>query len=119
MKTLKSLFKPSSNLIYDYPAFQVKAATLILEADLEIILPKQLIGKNIKQVKLIPKFKDFEVVFTYEPDKKVLSKVKPNDKILSLGLKNLVTSTKNSMIWIFLINKTFGRSPRFILDTYL
>jgi hypothetical protein len=106
MKILKSLFKPSSNLVYDYRAFQVKAATLVLDADLEIKLPKQLIGKNIKQVKLIPKFRDFEVVFTYLAEETGLSQVKPNEQILSfLGLKNLITSTKNSMMWFFLMNK--------------
>jgi hypothetical protein len=46
------------------------------------------------------------VVFTYLAEETGLSQVKPNEQILSfLGLKNLITSTKNSMMWFFLMNK--------------
>jgi len=104
MKILKTLFKqkPSSNLVYDDRAFQIKDKSLVLEQDLEIKLPQQLKGKNIKQVEIIPKFKNFEVVFTYESNE---SQVKPNIMSIDLGLKNLANCTKNSMMWLFIMNK--------------
>ncbi|KHD09029.1 hypothetical protein PN36_14105 [Candidatus Thiomargarita nelsonii] len=45
--------KQHDNLVYDFQAFQIKGSTVVLEKGLEIQLPKQLIGKNIKQIEII------------------------------------------------------------------
>ena len=115
--TLKTLFqfKSHSNLVYDNDSFQIKGNTIVLEDDLEIQLPKRLQGKNIKQVELIPKFKSFEVIFTYQQNQQILNhqERKANNRILSinLGLEHLATST-NKMMWFLFMNKT--TTPRFL-----
>jgi len=118
MKTLKTLFKqkPQAHLVYDYQSFQMKERSVVLENDLEIQLPKQLIGKNIKQVELVPKSKQFEVVFTYEPEETVLSPVKATDKMMSidLGLNELVNRATNGMMWFLLMNKVATRRFLFV-----
>ncbi|EDN71235.1 conserved hypothetical protein [Beggiatoa sp. PS] len=114
---LKTFFqsKSHSNLIYDNQTFQLKDNVVILEEDLEIQLPKRLLGKNIKQVELIPKCKHFEVIFTYEQNQQVLNhqERKANDKIISidLGLDHLATSA-NKMMWFLFMSK--AATPRLL-----
>jgi transposase len=119
MKTLKTLFKqkPAAHLVYDSQSFQMKFDAVVLENDLEIQLPKQLIGKNIKQVELVPKSKQFEVVFTYEPDETVLNQIKEaKDKMMSidLGLNELANRATNGMMWFLLMNKVATRRFLFV-----
>lgn len=114
MKALKNLFtrKHCPPLVYDYQDFQVKEKTVILENDLKITLPSSLIGKNIKEIKLIPKFKQVEVVFTYEQEETFLSQFKqPNNRILSidLGLTELAKTTTNGVMWFLLMNQVATR----------
>ena len=115
MKVLKSLFKSMSlfkykycaPLVYDDQDFQVKGKTVVLENDLKINLPEPLIGKHIKQVKLIPKYKQVEVVFTYEQNETFFSQLKLKNKFLSidLSLNELARATTNSVMWLLLMNK--------------
>ena len=94
------------NLIYDYQAFSVKEACIVLEKELKIPLPKQLIGKNIKQVEIIPKPHYFQAVFVYEEQDDCFNQVMPNDNVMSidLGLNNLATCVTNGIIKPFIID---------------
>ena len=109
METLKNLFKHKycPPMIYDYQDFQMKEKAVVLEDDLKINLPEALIGKHIKQIKLIPKFKQVEVVFTYEQNETFCKQLKPNNKFLSinLGLNELTRTTTNGVMWFLLMNK--------------
>ncbi|OQY49490.1 MAG: hypothetical protein B6247_23405 [Candidatus Parabeggiatoa sp. nov. 2] len=51
--------KQYDNLIYDYQAFSVKDGVVHLEKDLSFPLPKQLVGKTIKQLEIVPKYRHF------------------------------------------------------------
>ena len=104
-------FKKSQyyNLIYNPCAFQIKNGELILDRtkgnELKIPLPKQLIGKKIKQVEIIPKPFYFQAIFVYEETKNY-QQVAPNDKVMSidLGLNNLATCVTNGVIKPFIID---------------
>jgi putative transposase len=113
--TLKTFFQSqfNSNLVYDNQTFQLKENAIILEEELEIQLPKRLRGKTIKQVELIPKFKYFEVIFTYQQTVLNHSERKANEKVMSidLGLEHLATST-NKMMWFLFMNK--AATPRLL-----
>jgi putative transposase len=101
---------PYHNLIYNSCAFQIKNGKLILDRtkgnELKIPLPKQLIGKTIKQVEIIPKPQSFQAVFVYEENPVSYLKVAPNDKVMSidLGLNNLATCVTNGVIKPFIID---------------
>jgi putative transposase len=105
-------FKKSQydNLIYNYRAFQIHNNEVILDRtngnELKIPLPKQLIGKNIKQVEIIPKPQSFQAVFVYEENQVSYQQVAPNDNIMSidLGLNNLATCVTNGVIKPFIID---------------
>jgi len=96
------------NLIYDSQAFQINNDKVILDAknELKIPIPKQLIGKTIKQVEIIPKPQSFQAVFVYEENQASYQQVAPNDKIMSidLGLNNLATCVTNGVIKPFIID---------------
>ena len=74
------------NLIYDYQAFSITDSVVKLEKGLEIKLPKQLIGKRIKQVEIIPKFNKFHAVFVYEEDSNDFEQVPESEKVMSIDL---------------------------------
>jgi putative transposase len=98
--------KPQDNLVYDYQAFSIKGEIIILEKGLEIKLPKQLVGKTIKQVEILPKFNTFHAVFIYEEDPNDFVQVPKNEKVMSidLGLNNLATCVTNGIIKPFIID---------------
>ncbi|RKZ92255.1 MAG: hypothetical protein DRR19_04740 [Candidatus Parabeggiatoa sp. nov. 1] len=124
--------KQHDNLVYDFQAFQIKGSTIVLEKGLEIQLSKPLIGKNIKQIEIIPKHKFFQAVFVFNDDdcftnQKVkffktveqveLNKLDKNGefvvkqfaihkKVMSidLGLNNLATCVTNGVIKPFIID---------------
>jgi putative transposase len=124
--------KQHDNLVYDFQAFQIKGSTIVLEKGLEIQLPKPLIGKNIKQIEIIPKHKFFQAVFVFNDDDCFTNqKVKPfktveqvefnkldkngefvvkqfaiHKKVMSidLGLNNLATCVTNGVIKPFIID---------------
>ncbi len=98
--------KPQDNLIYNYCAFQVKNEIVVLEKGLEILLPKQLAGKTIKQVEIIPKSQSFHAVFVDEENANHFKQVQKNDKVMSLdlGLNNLATCVTNGVIKPFIID---------------
>ena len=95
-----------SNLIYDYQAFSIKNDVVTLEKDLEIKLPKQLIGEKIKQIEIIPKPQSFQAVFVYEENPNHFKQIQPNDRVMSvdLGLNNLATCVTNGVIKPFIID---------------
>jgi len=105
-------FKKSQydNLIYDFQAFQIDFDKVVLDAtkgnELKIPLPKQLIGKNIKQVEIIPKPHSFQAVFVYEENQATYQQAVPNDQVMSidLGLNNLATCVTNGVIKPFIID---------------
>lgn len=94
------------NLIYDYQAFSITDSVVKLEKGLEIKLPKQLIGKTIKQVEIIPKFNKFHAVFVYEEDSNDFEQVPESEKVMSidLGLNNLATCVTNGVVKPFIID---------------
>lgn len=112
-------FKKSQfdNLIYDYQAFQIDNNQIILETKkdntstgsvhrkLKIPLPRQLSGKTIKQVEIIPKPNYFQVIFVYEDHLESKQPV-ANGQILSidLGLNNLATCVTNGIIKPYVID---------------
>ena len=98
--------KQQDNLVYDYQAFSIKGNVVLLEKGLEIELPKQLVGKTIKQVEIIPKFRAFYAVFVYEEDQNDFEQVPKNEKVMSidLGLNNLATCVTNGVIKPFIID---------------
>jgi transposase len=116
--TLKILFQQytcnHSNLVYDSQSFQIQDNAVILEDDLKIQLPLRLVGKNIKQIELIPQGKSFEVIFTYEQEQLVLNNIKTNSRMMSmdLSLENVATCTAKSMFWFLFMNK--AANPRFL-----
>jgi putative transposase len=128
---IKSFKMPSGQVIKSAEVLN-RSGFVILEKGLEIELPKQLIGKAIKQVEVIPKYQSFHAVFVYdddiseiyqivEPFKTVeqveLGKldasgefrskiVKLHNQVMSidLGLNNLATCVTNGVIEPFIID---------------
>jgi putative transposase len=64
---IKSFKLPSGKVFKSVDAL-VREGFAILEKDLEIKLPKRLVGKTIKQVEIIPKYKSFHAVFVYDEE---------------------------------------------------
>ncbi len=97
--------KQYDNLIYDYQAFQVKDGLVVLEKGLSFPLPKKLIGKTIKQVEIVPKYRYFEAIFVYEDDE-IKETVSPSDKVMAidLGLNNLATCVTNGVAKPFIVD---------------
>jgi putative transposase len=128
---IKSFKMPSGQVIKSVEVL-AREGFVVLEKGLEIILPKQLIGKAIKQVEVIPKYESFHAVFVYDdvqsdiyqivkPFKTIkqvkLDKlddkgdfnseiVKFHNKVMSidLGLNNLATCVTNGIIKPFIID---------------
>ncbi len=73
--------------------------------ELKIPLPKQLIGKTIKQVEIIPKPHSFQCVFVYE-DSITYQQVTSNNNVMSidLGLNNLATCVTNGVFKPFIVD---------------
>jgi putative transposase len=127
----KSFKMPSGKVIKSAEAI-VREGFVVLEKGLEIELPKQLVGKAIKQVEIIPKHKSFHAVFVYDDDlsdiyqivepfktveqvelDKLDSKcefrskiVKLHNQVMSidLGLNNLATCVTNGVVEPFIID---------------
>jgi putative transposase len=93
------------NLIFDYQAFSVKDNQVILEKGLSFSLPSQLIGKTIKQVEIVPKYRYFEAILVYEENDSV-DPVLPNDNVMAidLGLNNLATCVTNGVHKPFIVD---------------
>ncbi len=95
------------NLIYDYQAFSIKEGVVVLDKKegLTIPLPKQLVGKAIKQIEILSKYRHFEAIFVYEDEVQV-AQVAPNDKVMAidLGLNNLATGVTNGTEKPFIID---------------
>jgi putative transposase len=104
------------NLIYDSQRFQIKDGKAILEKNLFIKIPSQLLDKKIKQIEIIPKYGYFEAVFVFEEDKKYLQ-ISENKNIvgIDLGLNNLATVVSNGKLKPFIIN---GRPLKSINQFY-
>ncbi|MEN8219856.1 MAG: transposase [Pseudomonadota bacterium] len=128
---LKSFKMPSGKVIKSAEVL-VREAFVVLEKGLEIKRPKQLVGKTIKQVEVIPKYKSFHAVFTYDDEQTdIYQKVKPlkttelveldkldskgefsskivtfHNKVMSidLGLNNLATCVTNGIVKPFIID---------------
>ena len=108
--------KQYDNLIFDYQAFSVKDGVVILEKGLSFSLPKKLIGKTIKQVEIVPKYRHFEAILVFEDDE-IVDTVLPNDKVMAidLGLNNLATCVTNGVQKPFIID---GRQLKSINHHY-
>jgi putative transposase len=98
--------KTHDNLIYDYQAFSIKGDVVRLEKNLEIKLPKQLVGQVIKQIEIIPKPQAFHAIFIYIEPLNQFKQVSKNDQVMSidLGLNNLATCVTNGVIKPFIID---------------
>jgi len=80
---------------------------VILEKALEIKVPNKLWDKEIKQIKIIPKYNCFYAVFVYEENSNDFKPVNQNDQVMSidLGLNNLATCvTGNGVVESFIID---------------
>jgi len=97
--------KQYDNLIFDYQAFSVKDGVVILEKGLSFSLPEKLIGKTIKQVEIVPKYRHFEAIFVFSNDD-IKAKVSKNDKVMAidLGLNNLATCVTNGVEKPFIVD---------------
>jgi putative transposase len=98
--------KQYDNLIYDYQAFSVKDGVVHLEKDLNFPLPKQLVGKTIKQLEIVPKYRHGQAIFVYEDDDIKATVVPRSDKVMAidLGLNNLATCVTNGVTKPFIID---------------
>jgi putative transposase len=97
--------KQYDNLIYDYQAFSIKNGMVVLEKCLSFSLPETLVGKTIKQVEIVPKYRHFEAIFVFEDDE-IFKTVSPSDKVMAidLGLNNLATCVTNGVAKPFIID---------------
>jgi putative transposase len=104
------------NLIYDSQRFQIKENRAVLEKNLFIKIPKQLLNKKIKQIEIIPKYGYFEAIFVFEEEKEYI-KISENENVagIDLGLNNLATIVSNGTLKPFLIN---GRPLKSINQFY-
>jgi putative transposase len=104
------------NLIYDSQRFQIKENRAVLEKNLFIKIPNQLLDKKIKQIEIIPKYGYFEAVFVFEEDVKY-PQIGENENIvgIDLGLNNLATVVSNGNLKPFIIN---GRPLKSINQFY-
>jgi putative transposase len=126
---IKSFQMPSGQLIKS-AAVLVRLGLVILEKGLEIELPRQLVGKAIKPVEVIPKYNSFHAVFVDDDDiSEIYQTVKPfkervelgkldasgefrskavklHNQVMSidLGLNNLATCVTNGVIEPFIID---------------
>jgi putative transposase len=128
---IKSFKMPGGQVIKSAEVL-VREGLVILEKGLEIELPKQLVGKAIKQVEVIPKHKSFHAVFVYDDDISEIYKivepfktveqvnfeklddkgdfhskiVKFHNQVMSidLGLNNLATCVTNGVVEPFIID---------------
>jgi len=89
---------------------------MVLEKGLSFSLPEKLIGKMIKQLEIVPKYRHFEAIFAYEDDETV-EKVSPSDYVMAidLGLNNLATCVTNGIHKPFIID---GRKLKSINHHY-
>lgn len=103
----KYIKRTTYNLIYDSQRFQIKNDKVVLgrESNLTISIPKQIQGKKINQIEIIPKSSFFEVIFVYETEDNFV-KIKANNNVMAidLGLNNLATCVTNKVIQPFIIN---------------
>ena len=108
--------KPYDNLIYDYQAFSVKNGLVVLEKSLSFALPEKLVGKTIKQIEIVPKYRHFEAILIFEDDE-IVDTVSPNDKVMAidLGLNNLATCVTNGVAKPFIVD---GRKLKSINHHY-
>jgi putative transposase len=108
--------KQYDNLIYNYLGFQIKGGMVILEKGLSFVLPKKMVGKKIKQVEIVPKYRHFEAIFVYEDDE-IVDTVSLSDKVMAidLGLNNLATCATNGVAKPFIVD---GRKLKSINHHY-
>jgi putative transposase len=125
-------FKLPNGRVFKSINLLVIEGIIVLEKSLEIKLPKQLVGKAIKQVEIIPKYKSFHAVFFYDNELyDIYQIVKPfktveqvefdklddkgefpskivkfHNKVMSidLGLNNLATCVTNGVVKPFIID---------------
>jgi len=78
---------------------------VFLEKGLSFSLPEKLVGKTIKQVEIVPKYRHFEAIFVYEDDE-IVDTVSPSDKVMAidLGLNNLATCVTNGVARPFIVD---------------
>lgn len=86
---MNSFKLPSGKLIKSAEVI-VREGFVLLEKGLEIKLPQQLLGKAIKQVEIIPKYKSFHAVFCYDDQQTdIYQVVKSATKIEQVKLNKL------------------------------
>jgi putative transposase len=90
---------------------------VVLEKGLELIVPKQLWDKEIKQVEVIPKHNSFHAVFVYEENHADFKPVSLSSQVMSidLALNNLTTCVTNAVVEPFIID---GRRLTSIINAY-
>jgi putative transposase len=99
-------FQMPNGKVFPKGQFILFGQVVVLEKGLELIVPKQLWDKKIKQVEVIPKHNSFQAVFVYEENPDDFEQVKQNNQVMSidLGLNNLATCVTNGVIEPFIID---------------
>jgi putative transposase len=99
-------FKMPNGKVFPMGQFVLFEQVVVLEKGLELIVPKQLWDKKIKQVEVIPKHNSFHAVFVYEENLADFKQVIQNNQVMSidLGLNNLATCVTNGVVEPFIID---------------
>jgi putative transposase len=99
-------FETPNGTVFPMRQFVFFEQVVVLEKGLELIVPKQLWDKQIKQVEIIPKHRSFHAVFVYEENPADFVQINHNEQVMSidLGLNNLATCVTNGVVEPFIID---------------
>jgi len=108
--------KEHYNIIYTKQSFQIKNGYAVLEKGLSVRIPGCLIGKEIRQIEIIPKYRCFEAVFVYEcTEEYEPAENNGGTMAIDLGLDNLAVCTTDCIVKPFVID---GRKLKSVNQLY-
>jgi len=101
-----AFFETSNGTVFPMGQFVFFEQVVVLEKGMELIVPKQLWDKQIKQVEIIPKHRSFHAVFVYEENPADFVQINHNEQVMSidLGVNNLATCVTNGVVSPFIID---------------
>jgi putative transposase len=110
-------FETPNGTVFPMRQFVFFEQVVVLEKGLELIVPKQLWDKQIKQVEIIPKHKCFHAVFVYNENPDDFKQVSQSEQVMSidLGVNNLATCVTNGVVEPFIID---GRKLKSVNANY-